>query len=128
MTMTIGAIATTRSSTAPVSQVVQPRFEPPGHDEPRHRRLAVLLGPGLHGVHGPDGALDHREEQRPVFVLGLEVADESLGDQLVLGLAVQQRLVGHLRQDGNPRAAELGQAEGLLVVVVARPCGRCRPP
>ena len=27
--MTIGAIAMTRSSTAPVSQVVQPRFEPP---------------------------------------------------------------------------------------------------
>ena len=29
MTITIGAIAITRSSTAPVSQVVQPRFEPP---------------------------------------------------------------------------------------------------
>ena len=27
--MTIGAMAMTRSSTAPVSQVVQPRFEPP---------------------------------------------------------------------------------------------------
>ncbi len=27
--MTIGAIATTRSSTAPASHVVQPRFEPP---------------------------------------------------------------------------------------------------
>ena len=88
-----------------------------GHDEPLHRP-AFFLGPGLQRVHGPDRTFGHRKEQRPVLVLGLEVADECLGDQLVLFLVAQQRLVGDLAQDGDSRAAKLGQHEALLVVVV----------
>ena len=115
--MTIGAIATTRSSTAPVSHVVQPRFEPPVTTK-RCDRLAFFLAEGLQGIHRPDRALGHGKEQRPVLVLGLQVADKSLGDQLVLFLAVQKRLIGHLTQHGDPCAAKLGQHESLLVVVV----------
>ncbi len=85
-------------------------------DEPG-RRQALLLRPCLDGVHRAHGALDHGEEQGPVLVLGLEVADEGLGDQLVLFLAVEQRLVGDLTEDGHAGAARLGQGEAGRVIV-----------
>ena len=128
MTMTIGAIATTRSSTAPVNQVVQPRFEPPVTTNRVTGGLPFSLAQAWRASMARTALLAIGKSSGQFSSLVCEIADESLGDQLVFGLAVQERLVRHLRQDGYPRSAKLGQTERLLVVVVVLLAGRSSPP
>jgi hypothetical protein len=72
----------------------------------------------LEGVHRPHRAFDHRKQQRPVLVFGLEIADEGLGDQFVFGLSAQEGLIGDLPQHRDPGTTELGEPEASFVVVI----------
>ena len=71
--------------------------------------LPFLLGEGLQGVHGPDQALGHGEQEGPGLILGLEVAHKGFGDQGVFFPAVQERLVGNAKQNGDGGFHLLGQ-------------------
>src|ERR1051325_11592573 len=90
--ITMGMIASTRGSTAPSSQVVHPRFA--------GEKL-------LDGIHRAHAALDHREPHEPGVVLGSEVLDASVGDEIVLGspllrrICEMQRLVRHHEELGG---------------------------
>jgi hypothetical protein len=119
--MTIGASATTRGSTAAVSQVVQPLFEPPvsvkrSSGAPHSRSLAALLASNARTTLLTIGSSN---------VARCEVTLERVCDEPILGHA-EQRLVRHLSQhdDGSPQEArdrdeELGVlGKGLL----ARSC------
>ena len=57
-----------------------------------------------------------------------KITNERLGDQLVFRLAVEKRLIRHLRQHGNPCAANLRKSECLLVVVVGLALRSLLPP
>ena len=64
----------------------------------------LLLGIGLHRVHGPHGALDHREQRGPGVVAGPEELIEGVGDERVLFLAAIEGLVRHARDERRHRA------------------------
>ena len=66
--MTIGTMATTRLSTAAGQPGRPAALRAAGDDEVLHVHLAALLaGQELrHGVHRPDGTLDHRQPRDQV--------------------------------------------------------------
>jgi len=81
----------TRSSTAPVSHVVQP-LRAPRHDKTSSPACrSPFPTPEVH--HGLDGTLA-MGRARPVLVFGLYVTNERFGDQLVLCLASSSGWLG----------------------------------
>ena len=108
----------TRLSATAESHVVQPRFEPPVTTNRSIFWLCFWSRDFLQGVHRPDGALDHREEQRPRGVLGFEIPQKRFADEIVFLAVAQQRLVGNLAQkrDGHLRGGGQLAAHGPVVV------------
>jgi hypothetical protein len=71
----------------------------PGRHEARDVEAPAIVGQSLGGVHPLDRRLDHRQQEGPGGVAGLDELDEGVGDQVVLDHPVEHRLVGHLPDD-----------------------------
>ena len=119
MSITIGAMPATRLSATADSHVVQPRFEPPVTTKRSIFCVVFLERDFLQCVHRPDGALDHRKQQRPGGVLGIEIAEKRFADQIVFLAIAQQRLIRNLMQKGHGHLRGRGQFAAHRPIVVA---------
>ena len=96
-------------------------FRAAGDDEALDRAVPLRLGQRLDGVHGPHRAFDHGELQDPRRVAGGEVAEPRFGDQVVLLVVAQQRLIGDLVEHGHAGLGQRGQREAGPVGVLLGP-------
>ena len=98
----------TRASTAPASQVVQPRLEAPltmNFVIGVSKFLAGVLG---HRVHRLDHAFGHGKKQRPGFIAGFKIFLERVGDQRVFAQIIEERLIRHIRQIDDGESGGFG--------------------
>ena len=74
-----------------------------------HRHLPALARERLDGVHRTHGALDHRQQQRPVGLAAREIVIEGVRDQRILS-TVEHRLKRHLREHRDRGPQRLRQS------------------
>lgn len=80
-----------------------------GDDEFFGRLFPFPLREFLDAVHGFDETFDHRKEQWPAGVTAVEIADEGLGDEVVLVQATEEGLLGNAEEHGDGGVDALGE-------------------
>ena len=97
-----------------------PAFGSARDDETVDRSLPLVGGQGLDGVHGFHGTLDHGEQERPGGVARFQITEPGFGNQVVLDASAEERLVGHLAENGHATAGHLCQRQSSFHVAIAR--------
>ena len=78
---------------------------------------ALLAGEELlHAIHGPDGALGHRQAGQPGVVAGFQILVPGVADEVVLFsldavVVKDERLIGHHPQLGDDAVSRLGDLQ-----------------
>ena len=94
----MGAIATTRLSDAPVSQVVHPRLEAPETTKRLISDAKFCLGKFLSSIHGTNCTFYHREKQWPGIVAVFFELMQGIGDQCIFRELSIEWLIRRLTQ------------------------------
>ena len=102
---TTGAIAVTRGSTAPVSRVVQPRFDAPNTVNVVERLVPLATRRLVARIERAHDGFHHRQQQRPFRIAAAQILVEGVRDQAIFG-QVEQRLIWHLADDDDDRVQQ----------------------